>query len=99
MLFGFELRQQRFDGLSTRDGIHKSVLPRLDLREFLRKARSLRDKILVLSLQPLNCLLHCGFQNPFIKHVRERRQHRLIEELLLELDRIRAHRGATFVMV
>ena len=46
MLFGFELRQQRFDGLSTRDGIHESVLPGLDLREFLRKARSVRRHIL-----------------------------------------------------
>lgn len=99
MLFGFELRQQRLDGLSTRDGIHESVLFRFDLRESLCKARSLRCHILVLGLQPLDRLLHCGFQNPFIQHVRERRQHRLIEELLLELDCIRTHRRATFMMV
>ena len=99
MLFGFELRQQRLDGLSTSDGLHESVLPGLHLREFLLKARSLLCHILVLVLQPLDCLLHCGFQNPFIKHVRERRQHRLIEELLLELDCIRADCRATFVMV
>ena len=99
MLFGFELCQQRLDGLSTSDGIHESVLPALDLREFLHKARSLRCHILVLSLQFLDCLLHRGIQNPFIQHVRESRQHRLIEELLFELDRIRAHRRATFVMV
>ena len=92
MLFGFELRQQRLDGLSTSDGIHESVLPRLDLREFLRQARSFLCHILVLVLQLLDCLLHRRFQNPFIQHVRESSQHRLIEELLLELDRIRAHR-------
>ena len=87
MLFSFKLGQQRLDGLSTSNGLHESVLPRLDLREFLRKARSLRCHILVLGFQLLDCLLHCSLQNSFIQHVRKRRQHRLIEELLLELDR------------
>jgi len=30
MLFSFKLRQQRFDALSTSDGIYESVLPRLN---------------------------------------------------------------------
>jgi hypothetical protein len=92
MLFSFKLRQQRLDGLSTSDGIYETVLPRFNFRELLRKARSLLRDILVLDLQPLDRLLHCSLQNSFIQYVRESSQHRLIEELLLELDRIRAHR-------
>jgi len=92
MLFSFKLRQERLDGLSTSDGIDETVFPRLNFRELSPKARSLLSDILVLDLQPLDRLLHCSLQNSFIQHVRERCQHRLIEELLLELDRIRAHR-------
>lgn len=91
MLFGFELHQQRLDGLSTSDSIYETVLPRPNFRELLRKARSLLRDILacVLDLQPLDRRLHCSLQNSLIQHVRESSQHRLIERLLLELDRIR----------
>jgi hypothetical protein len=49
MLFGFELHQQRLDGLSTSDSIYERVLPRPNFRELLRKARSLLRDILACS--------------------------------------------------
>ena len=63
MLFGFELHQQRLDGLSTSDSIYETVLPRPNFRELLRVARSLLRDILVLDLQPLDRRLtyrRCG---------------------------------------
>ena len=80
MLFGFELHQQRLDGLSTSDSIYETVLPRPNFRELLRVARSLLRDILVLDLQPLDRRLHCSLQNSLIQHVRESSQHRLIEK-------------------
>ena len=57
LLFGFELRQQRLDGLSTRDGIHETVLPRLRLP---RVACARLDRCFATSLfwdlQPLDRL-------------------------------------------
>jgi hypothetical protein len=51
--------------------------------------RCFATSLLVLNLQPLDRRLHCSLQNSLIQHVRESSQHRLIERLLLELDRIR----------
>ena len=90
MLFGFELHQQRLDGLSTSDSIYDTLIPLVPTFESCYSvARSLLRDILVLDLQPLDRRLHCSLQNSLIQHVRESSQHRLIEKLLLELDRIR----------
>ncbi len=98
-LLDLECSQERIERFATRDGVSETALAGLDQEEFPLNGGAAIQLMLLPPSQPLQRLVDGRFDDTLVQDFSDRRQDGLIEEVLLDLNGVRADGRSTLVVV